>query len=93
MRRKKKRMDLETTPVRDYYLLFLFYTSLTFFFSLAFVDSLRRPLDEMGDGDLDVGQYRESYGSGLVNTRISDRENEVLYILYLHAFYNHTSSK
>ena len=49
---------------------------------LPFVESLRRPLDEMGDGDLDVGQYRESYGSGLVNTRISDRENEVLYFKY-----------
>lgn len=27
--------------------------------------------------------YREQYGSGLVNTRISDRENEVSFILFI----------
>jgi hypothetical protein len=33
--------------------------------------------DDGMDKDLDMGAYRENYGSGLVNTRISDRENEV----------------
>jgi hypothetical protein len=32
-----------------------------------------------GDDDGMNGHYREQYGSGLVNTRISDRENEVRY--------------
>jgi hypothetical protein len=31
------------------------------------------------DGSMD-SHYREQYGSGLVNTRISDRENEVILI-------------
>lgn len=38
--------------------------------------SVRKPADE--EQDIDIDSYRESYGSGLKNTRISDRENEVM---------------
>ena len=38
--------------------------------------SVRKPADE--EQDIDIDSYRENYGSGLKNTRISDRENEVV---------------
>lgn len=35
---------------------------------------------EADDGD-DITRYREQFGSGIVNTRISDRESEVLLLV------------
>lgn len=46
------------------------------------VGAMRRPADEM-EQDVDVGAYRARYGSGLVNTRIADRETEVTRHNYL----------
>lgn len=45
------------------------------------IGALRKPVDE--EQDIDMDSYRESHGSGLVNTRISDRENEVQYLMTL----------
>ena len=45
----------------------------------ARINAPRSLLDESLDSEKssDSGQYREQYGSGIVNTRISDRESEV----------------
>ena len=55
------------------------------------INPSRNLIDESVNASDDAGMeshYREQYGSGLVNTRISDRENEVIHT-YTHT-YTHT---